>query len=56
MDPKKIKAIVDWPRLTNVIEVQSFLGPAEYFQKFVENFSTIAIHMSRLTYKRAKFE
>ena len=51
VDPKKIKAIVDWPRLTNVIEVKSFLGLMGYYLKFVEGFSSIAVPLSKLTHK-----
>ena len=55
-DLKKVEAIVDWPRPTNVTEVRSFLGLAGYYQKFIEGFSIIAMPLSRLTQKRAKFE
>ncbi|KAL3523596.1 hypothetical protein ACH5RR_016430 [Cinchona calisaya] len=55
-DPKKIEAIVDWHRPTNVTKVRSFLGLAGYYRKFVEGFSVIAIPLTRLTQKRSKFE
>ena len=32
VDPKKVEAIVDWPRPTNVTEVRSFLRLAGYYQ------------------------
>ena len=31
MDPKKIKAIVNWQELSNVIELRSFLGFCNYY-------------------------
>jgi len=31
MDPKKVQAVKDWPEPTNVKEVQSFLGFANYY-------------------------
>ena len=32
VDPEKIKALVDWPRLTTVIRIYSFLGLAGYYR------------------------
>ncbi|KAL0373931.1 UNVERIFIED_CONTAM: Transposon Ty3-G Gag-Pol polyprotein [Sesamum radiatum] len=54
--PRKVEAIVDWPRPTNVGQVHSFLGLAGDYRKFVEGFSKIAMPQTRLTQKRVKFE
>ncbi|KAL0463318.1 UNVERIFIED_CONTAM: Retrovirus-related Pol polyprotein from transposon [Sesamum latifolium] len=54
MDPKKVEAIVDWPRPMNVGEVRSFVGLAGYYKKFIEGFSKIAMPLTRLTQKRVK--
>ncbi|KAL0453736.1 UNVERIFIED_CONTAM: Retrovirus-related Pol polyprotein from transposon.6 [Sesamum latifolium] len=35
IDPRKVEAIVDWPKPTNVTEIRSFLGLAGYYRKFV---------------------
>ena len=43
VDPAKIATIVHWPRPTNVSEVQSFLGMAAYYLRFVKDFTKIAI-------------
>ena len=56
VDPQKIEAVVKWERPTNVTEVRSFLGLAGYYRRFVEGFSKIAIPMTRLTRKNAKFK
>lgn len=56
VDPKKIEAITEWHRPTNVTEVRSFLRLAGYYRKFVEGFSTIAVPLSRLTHKKTKLE
>ena len=56
VDPKKVEAVVEWERPTNVSEVRSFLGMAGYYRRFVEGFSLIAIPLTRLTQKRTKFE
>ncbi|KAL0446053.1 UNVERIFIED_CONTAM: putative mitochondrial protein [Sesamum latifolium] len=56
VDPRKVEAIVDWPKPTNVTEIMSFLGLAGCYRKFVEGFSQIALPFNRLTQKRIKFE
>ncbi|KAL0406338.1 UNVERIFIED_CONTAM: Retrovirus-related Pol polyprotein from transposon.6, partial [Sesamum latifolium] len=56
VDPRKVEAILDWPKPTNVGEVCSFLGLAGYYRKFIEGFSKIAMPLIRLTQKRVKFE
>ncbi|VVA35062.1 PREDICTED: retrotransposon, partial [Prunus dulcis] len=56
VDPQKVEAVVNWPQPTSVTEVQSFLGLAGYYRRFVEGFSTIAAPLTRLTRKGVKFE
>ncbi|KAL9253722.1 Transposon Tf2-9 polyprotein-like protein [Drosera capensis] len=56
VDPKKIEAVTEWSRLSNVTEVRSFLGLAGYYRRFVEGFSKIAIPLSKLTRKSTKFD
>ena len=35
MDLKKIKAIVNWQELSNIIELRSFLKFCNYYQHFI---------------------
>ena len=56
VDPKKIEAIVSWEQPKNVFEIQSFLGLAEYYRRFVEHFSLITAPLTRLTRKGVKYE
>ena len=44
MDPIKVEAITSWPMPTKVKDVQAFLGLANFYRRFVHNFSKIAYH------------
>ena len=55
-DPAKVKAVEEWPEPRNVKDVQSFLGLANYYRKFVENFSKIAGPLTNLTKKDTYFD
>ena len=49
VDPKKVKAAVEWSQPTIVSKVHSLLGMAGYYRRFVKSFSHIAIPLSHLT-------
>ena len=56
VDPEKINAIREWPVLTNVSAVRSFMGIAGYYRRFVERFYGIACIITSLQKKGVKFE
>ena len=41
-DPKKIRAIQQWPRPTTVTEVRRFTGLTNYYRKFVHGYAKVA--------------
>jgi hypothetical protein len=42
MDKVKVQGVLDWPAPQKVKDVQAFLGFANFYQQFVENFLEIA--------------
>ncbi|KAA0059819.1 pol protein [Cucumis melo var. makuwa] len=55
MDPTKIEAVTSWPQPSTVSEIRSFLGLADYYKRFVEDFSRIANPFTQLTRKGTPF-
>jgi hypothetical protein len=47
-DPAKVKAVQDWPALHNVHDIRSFLGLTNYYQRFVSQYSQIALLLTQL--------
>ena len=41
-DPKKIAAIRDWPQPKTVMDIRSFLGFTNYYQKFIYKYTHVA--------------
>ena len=55
VDLEKIRAIIDWPAPTTWSKIQSFLGLAGYYRRFVKDFSKIAAPLTALTYKGVRY-
>ena len=55
MDTAKTQVIRDWPPPRNVKDVQSFLGFANFYRRFIANYSDIVTPMNRLTRKDTPF-
>lgn len=49
MDQKKVDAIVNWHTPRHVKDVQSFLGFANFYRRFVADYSKIAAPLSSMT-------
>ncbi|XP_043693005.1 uncharacterized mitochondrial protein AtMg00860-like [Telopea speciosissima] len=56
VDLSKVKSVVDWETPKNVADIYSFLGLADYYIRFIKNFSMISAPMNRLTHKGVKFK
>ena len=55
MDPVKVKAILEWETPKDVKGVSSFHGFANFYRRFIENFSLKALPLTRLTGKDVPF-
>ena len=49
MDPAKVTAILDWPVPRSVKDVQSFPGFANFYRKFIDNYSCLASPLKERT-------
>ncbi|KAE8205032.1 hypothetical protein CF327_g7674, partial [Tilletia walkeri] len=55
MDPKKTESTDDWPTPKCVRDIQVFLGMANFYRRFIKNFSTMAEPLTRLLAKSLPF-
>jgi hypothetical protein len=55
MAADKVQVIQDWAEPQKVKDVQSFLGFANFYRRFIYNFSNIVISLTRLTRKNIPF-
>lgn len=48
-DPAKIESVVGWPQPTTRKQLQQFLGFANFYQRFIRDYSKVAAPLTRLT-------
>ena len=48
MEQEKIKTIKEWKMPTKVKDVESFIGFANFYQRFIQNFSYMAKPLNKL--------
>jgi hypothetical protein len=56
VDLGKVKDVLNWMPPTTASEIQSFLGLARYYHRFIKDFSKIAKSMMKLLEKNKAFE
>jgi len=56
MDEEKIRTIKEWKEPTNVKGIQSFLGFANFYRRFIRDYSKITMPLSSLTRKEKEWE
>jgi hypothetical protein len=55
VDPDKVQEVMNWKPPMIVRQIQSFLGLAGYYQRFILDFSRIVKPITELLKKEAKF-
>jgi len=56
MDKEKIRTIKEWKEPMNVKGIQSFLGFANFYRRFIQDYSQITTPLTRLTRKEVSWE
>jgi hypothetical protein len=56
VDQRKVQDVLSWKAPTSIGDIQSFLGLAGYYRRFIEGFSKICKPMTELLEKDKKFE
>ena len=56
VDPSKLAPILDLPAPRNIRKLQSFLGSAGWYRRFIPNFATVAEPLFRLLKKAQPFD
>jgi hypothetical protein len=56
VDPSKVQDVLSWKAPTSVSDIQSFLGLAGYYRRFIEGFSKISKSMTEFLKKDKRFE
>ncbi|CAI7850902.1 unnamed protein product [Closterium sp. NIES-54] len=56
MDPAKVQCLADWTAPCTVEDLQSFIGLAKYYRKFIFNFSHICAPLTDLFCQSAAFQ
>jgi hypothetical protein len=56
VDPTKVQDVLSWNAPTRVDDIQSFLGLAGYYRRFIKGFLKISKPMTKLLKKNKKFK
>src|ERR1700738_2707675 len=55
MDPKKISAVTSWPASQSALNIQTFLSLANFYRRFIKDFSKTITPITKLLQKNVQF-
>ena len=55
MDPERIRTIAEWPVPESVLDVQVFLGFANFYRRFIDGYSRVVLPITSLLRKGQRF-
>ena len=55
MDPEKVRGVEEWPKPTDHKALQSFMGFANFYHRFIRNYSTLATPLTHLSTTKVRF-
>ena len=56
MSDDKVRTILEWPEPRKVRDIQSFLGFANFYRRFIPSYSEIVLPLTRLTRKNVPWD
>ena len=54
-DPAKVQAVTDWPIPSDRKQLQRFLGFANFYHRFIRDYSSVASPLTKLTSVKTPF-
>ena len=55
MDPAKVQTVLEWQTPRSLRDVQCFLGFANFYRKFIQNYTKLILPLTQLTKKGQPF-
>jgi len=56
MEAEKVDGMLSWPQPKNMKDIRKFLGLANYYRRFIKDFSQVARPMNVLTQKAERWQ
>jgi len=56
MEKEKVDGVLSWPEPKNVKDIRKFLGLANYYRRFIKDFTQVARPINMLTRKDVKWQ